>query len=284
MLNLAGILLFAERPEWIKPQFVIKAIRYPGNDIHASEFLDSEDFSGPMNKMFKDASAFIMRNLHKIQAEESINYPGRPEIPESVFEELLVNALSHMDYLINAPIRLFMFDNRIEIISPGHLPNNLTVAKIKSGNTNIRNPILVSYIAKGILPYKGLGSGIKRALENWPAIDFKDDREGCMFSAMVFRKELLGSGKVRNKFLNKSSLVREKFEGTFYSSGKNKFMKTSERIFYHLKQDSNITISMLAEELGISTRAIEKQLAGLKKANRIKRIGPNKGGYWEVME
>lgn len=283
-LNLAAILLFAERPEWVKPQFVIKAIRYPGNDIHSSDFLDSEDFTGPMNKMFKDASAFIMRNLHKIQAGESINYPGKPEIPESVFEELLVNALSHRDYLINAPIRLFMFDNRIEIISPGHLPNNLTVEKIKAGNTNIRNPILVSYIAKGILPYKGLGSGIKRALENWPEIEFKDDREGCMFSALIFRKEVLGSGEVRNKYFNGSSLVREKLDGAFYSSGKNKFGKTSERIFYHLKLDPNITISILAEELGISTRAVEKQLAGLKKANRIRRIGPNKGGYWEVME
>ena len=50
--------------------------------------------------------------------------------------------------MISAPIRLFIFDNRIEIISPGHLPNNLTVAKILAGNSNIRNPILVSYIAR----------------------------------------------------------------------------------------------------------------------------------------
>jgi predicted HTH transcriptional regulator len=46
-LNLAGVLMFAERPEWIKPQFVIKAIRYPGNQIHASEYVDTEDFAGP---------------------------------------------------------------------------------------------------------------------------------------------------------------------------------------------------------------------------------------------
>lgn len=58
-----------------------------------------------------------------------MNAPGQPEISESVFEELLVNALVHRDYLVSAPIRLFIFDNRIEIISPGHLPNNLTVEK-----------------------------------------------------------------------------------------------------------------------------------------------------------
>lgn len=72
------------------------------------------------------------------------------------------------------------------------LPNNLTVAKIRTGNSNIRNPILVSYIAKGLLPYRGLGSGIKRVLEDWPEIDFTDDRDGCLFTATVHRKEDIG--------------------------------------------------------------------------------------------
>ena len=80
------------------------------------------------------------------------------------------------------------FDNRIEIISPGHLPNNLTVEKIRTGSSNIRNPILVSYVAKGLLPYHGLGSGIKRALTLWPKIDFCDDRDGCLFVATVHRQ------------------------------------------------------------------------------------------------
>ena len=148
---------------------------------------DTEDFEGPLQKIFADALGFIMRNLHKVQAGRGVNAPGRPEIPESVFEELLVNALVHRDYLVNAPIRLFIFDNRIEIISPGHLPNNLTVEKIRNGNSNIRNPILVSYVAKGLLPYHGLGSGIKRALEQWPQIEFADDHDGCLFRVTVTR-------------------------------------------------------------------------------------------------
>ena len=187
-LNLAGVLLFAEQPEWIVPQFVVKAIRYPGNKIHATDYLDTEDFSGPLPKLFDGALAFVMRNLRKVQAGRGVNAPGTPEIPEAVFEELLVNALVHRDYLVSAPIRLFVFDNRIEIISPGHLPNNLTVEKIRAGNSNIRNPILVSYVAKGLLPYHGLGSGIKRALEKWPTIDFADDHDGCLFIATVHRK------------------------------------------------------------------------------------------------
>ena len=122
------------------------------------------------------------RNLHKVQAGRGVNAPGLPEIPEEVFEELLINALVHRDYLVSAPIRLLVFDYRIEIISPCHLPNNLTVEKIRTGNSNIRNPILASYIAKGLLPYHGLGSGTKRAQEKWPAIDFADDHDGRLFN------------------------------------------------------------------------------------------------------
>ena len=188
-LNLACVLMFTQHPEQIKPQFTVKAISYPGDAIHSHDYLDSEDYGGPLCKIFDDGMAFIMRNMHKIQAGRGVNDPGLPEVPHAVFEELLVNALVHRDYLIDAPIRLFIFANRIEIISPGHLPNHLTVDKIRTGNTNIRNPILASYVAKGVLPYRGLGSGIRRALAQWPAIEFIDDREGQLFTAIVFRNK-----------------------------------------------------------------------------------------------
>ena len=211
-LNLAAVLLFAEQPEFIVPQFVVKAIRYSGNEIHATDYVDTEDFTGPLRKIFDGSLAFVMRNLHKVQAGRGVNAPGLPEIPEIVFEELLVNALVHRDYLVSAPIRLFIFDNRIEIISPGHLPDNLTVEKICTGISNIRNPILVSYIAKGLLPYHGLGSGIKRALDKWPDIEFTDDHDRCLFIVTVHRKpvgELNLAVNVSEKAENPSGKRRE---------------------------------------------------------------------------
>jgi ATP-dependent DNA helicase RecG len=253
VLNLGGVLLFAERPEWIKPQFIVKAIRYPGNDIHASDYLDSEDFSGALPRMFEGAMTFVMRNLRKAQAGQGVNAPGTPEIPALVFEELLVNALVHRDYLISAPIRLFIFDNRIEIISPGHLPNNLTIPKIQAGNSNIRNPILVSYVAKGLLPYRGLGSGIKRALEDWPEIGFADDREGCLFTATIHRK-----AETRPE-------------------------KSSEKIMAALRADPSLAAKAIADRLRLTPRAVEKQIAKLREAGRIRRVGPDKGGHWEVV-
>lgn len=70
----------------------------------------------------------------------------------------------------------------------------LTVEKIRTGNSIIRNPILVSYVAKGLLPYRGLGVGIKRVLETWAEINFIDDRDGCLFTATVHRKTVKSSG------------------------------------------------------------------------------------------
>jgi predicted HTH transcriptional regulator len=96
------------------------------------------------------------------------------------------NALMHRDYFVSAPIRIFIFDDRVEIISPGHLTNNLTVANIKTGNSNIRNPVLTSFATK-LLPYRGLGTGILRALREYPSIEFESDRDGNLFRATIRR-------------------------------------------------------------------------------------------------
>jgi len=289
-LNLAGVLIFAEKPEWIVPQFVVKAIRYPGNAIHATDYTDTEDFAGPLRKIFDDAIAFIMRNLHKVQAGRGVNAPGTPEIPETVFEELLVNALVHRDYLVSAPIRIFIFDNRIEIISPGNLPNNLTVEKIRTGNSNIRNPILVSYVAKGLLPYHGLGSGIKRALENWPDIAFADDRDGCLFTATVHRKpagELELVNQPGNGSPNGSVISSEKTsEKTEMASGKRRESvgKASEKILDACRENGEITIPELAARIGITERSVERNIQSLRAKGLLRRVGGRKEGCWEVIE
>lgn len=281
-LNLAGVLLFAERPEWIKPQFMVKAVRYSGNQIHSTEYVDTEDFSGPLRSIFDGALSFVMRNLHKVQAGKGVNSPGTPEMPPSVFEELLVNALIHRDYLVSAAIRLFIFDNRIEIISPGCLPNNLTVERIRAGISNIRNPILLSYIAKGILPYKGLGSGIKRALEDWPDIAFTDDRDGCLFTATVHRKVAASgeaSGKTSGKGREPTKASEKMSEKTAKPSE-----KTSEKILAAISHDGSITIQTLSALIGVSERSIERNIENMQNKRRLRRIGPDKGGHWAVLK
>jgi len=186
VLNISGALLFAKTPQFRLPVFIVKAVCYPGNDIHLDRYLDSQDVTGKLADMFYQSLSFILGNIKHLQFDQNVNAVGEPEVPREALEELLANALIHRDYFVSAPVRIFVFSNRIEIISPGHLPNNLTIANIKSGNSNIRNPILASYATK-ILPYRGLGSGIRRALKAYSDIDFVDDREGNQFKVVIKR-------------------------------------------------------------------------------------------------
>lgn len=186
VLNISGALLFAKNPNFKLPMFIVKAIAFPGNEIHETEYLDSRDIKGKMADVFQQSMSFVLGNIRHIQGDQDVNAPGHPEIPQIALEELIANALIHRDYFVSAPIRIFIFDNRIEILSPGHLPNNLTIENIKSGNSNIRNPILASFATK-ILPYRGLGSGITRALKAYSHIRFEDDRDNNQFKVIIER-------------------------------------------------------------------------------------------------
>jgi ATP-dependent DNA helicase RecG len=186
-LNIAGSLLFSRSPQFRLPIFIIKAVAYPGEIIDESHYLDSQDLTGKMADIFQKAINFISNNLQRIQVDRSVNSTGELEIPRIVFVELLVNALIHRDYFVLAPIRLFVFSDRIELINPGHLPNNLTIENIKNGVSNIRNPILASFASK-ILPYRGLGNGIRRVLQAYQEVLFLNDKEGNLFKVTIERK------------------------------------------------------------------------------------------------
>ncbi|MBU0474135.1 MAG: putative DNA binding domain-containing protein [Bacteroidetes bacterium] len=187
-LNIAGLLLFGKEPAIYKSAFIIKAVRFIGNDATGDKYSDSVDIKGKLKIQFEGAIDFIKRNLKYPQQDKGINSLGELEIPLIVFEELVVNAIIHRDYFINAPIRIFVFDNRIEIISPGKLPNNLTIENIKSGNSNIRNDILTSFATK-VLPYRGIGTGIRRAIKNYPNIEFENNRDGETFTVIIKRRD-----------------------------------------------------------------------------------------------
>ncbi|MBT9160822.1 MAG: hypothetical protein DDT26_02118 [Dehalococcoidia bacterium] len=189
-LNVAGGLLFAKSPHYALPAFIVKAVAFVGTRIEDERYIDSRDIAGKLADVFQQTLGFIVANTRAAQGEQGFNSPGQPEIPRIVWEELVANALIHRDYFVSAPIRVLVFADRVEIISPGHLPNNLTIKNIKAGNSNMRNPILASFAAK-LLPYRGLGSGLLRSLRAWPQIELIDDRAGNLFKAIVARPSVL---------------------------------------------------------------------------------------------
>ncbi len=189
-LNVAGGLLFAKSPHYALPAFVVKAVAFVGTQIEDERYIDSRDIVGKLADVFQQTLGFIVANTRAAQGEQGFNSQGQPEIPRIVWEELVANALIHRDYFVSAPIRVLVFADRVEIISPGHLPNNLTIENIKAGNSNMRNPILASFAAK-LLPYRGLGSGLLRSLRAWSQIELIDDRAGNLFKAIVARPSVL---------------------------------------------------------------------------------------------
>jgi ATP-dependent DNA helicase RecG len=151
------------------------------------------------------------------------------------------------------------------------------VEKIRKGNASIRNPILVSYVAKGLLPYHGLGSGIKRALAAWPQIDFVDDRDGCLFTATVHRKpaEDLELVHLASKSKGKSNIT----------SGKRRESvgKASGMILNVCREKPSVTIPELAALIGITERSVQRNIQKLQKDGLLRRVGGRKEGHWEVL-
>lgn len=178
--------MFARDPAVRLPAFIVKAGCFPGTSVATETYTDSRDIKGKLAELFQQTMGFILINLRHVQGDQTVNSIGTPEIPRIALEEVVANALVHRDYFVSAPIRAFILDDRVEIISPGHLPNNLTVENIKTGNSVTRNPMLASF-ANHLLPYRGYGSGILRALAAHPAIDFVDDRDGNLFKAILRR-------------------------------------------------------------------------------------------------
>ncbi|MEN6618290.1 MAG: RNA-binding domain-containing protein [Rikenellaceae bacterium] len=185
-ITLGGLLFFSKNPQHYKPAFCIKAVSFFGNSIGGTEYRDSRDITGTIPDLFSEGMHFFNSNLKHVQAGQNFNSTGKLEISEVALEEILQNALVHRDYTKNAPIRIMIFDDRIEIVSPGCLPNSLTIESIKMGNAAVRNNLLISYCSK-LMNYRGFGSGIIRAISLQPNIEFINDVEGEQFIVKIPR-------------------------------------------------------------------------------------------------
>lgn len=186
-VTLAGLLFFGKKPQYFKPALCMKCVAFYGNSLGGSEYRDSRDVTGTIPVLYDEGMAFFKRNLLHTQQGQNFNSQGILEISEIALQELLENALIHRDYIKNSPIRLLIFDDRIEIVSPGSLPNSLTVEELRYGNPVVRNNLMVSY-ALHALPYRGLGTGIKRALELQPNIEFINAEDGNQFIVKIPRE------------------------------------------------------------------------------------------------
>ncbi len=151
----AGVLLCTPEPEQWLPNACITATRYRGQD-RASGQIDAQEITGPLNEQIAVAVAFVARNM-QVAARKDPARSDLPQYSERAVFEALVNAVVHRDYSMRGTkIRLSMFDDRLEIQSPGSLPNNLTVESMGSRQST-RNEALTSVLAR--MPVGGTRGG-----------------------------------------------------------------------------------------------------------------------------
>ena len=215
-LTMAALLLFGKYTQRWLPVMTAKCICFVGNSVGGKVFRDKvndADMEGNLLHQFDTIMDFFTRNLHNVQVGDEFNSMGKLEIPYSSLVEFTVNALVHRSLNLKAPVRIFIFDNRVEIHSPGDLPNGLTVDDIKLGTSMPRNMFLFSN-AIYLLPYTGVGSGITRALDENINVSFTNNPSAQEFVITVWREEsnqVEGeSNQVGNEVGTKSNQVEEK--------------------------------------------------------------------------
>lgn len=189
-ITMAAMLLFGKYTQRWLPAMTAKCICFVGNNLGGTQFRDKvndADIEGNLLHQFETIMDFFTRNLHHIQVGKEFNSQGVLEIPYTSLVEFTVNALVHRSLNATAPIRIFIFDDRVEIHSPGTLPNGLSVDDIVVGTSMPRNMFLFTS-AIHLLPYTGAGSGMLRALSEDMNVSFTNNDRTNEFVITINRK------------------------------------------------------------------------------------------------
>ena len=214
-LTVAAMLLFGKYTQRWMPMMTAKCICFAGNSVGSKVFRDKvndADMEGNLLHQYDTIMDFFTRNLHNVQVGDEFNSMGKLEIPYTSLVEFTVNSLVHRSLNMKAPVRIFIFDNRVEIHSPGALPNGLTIDDIKAGTSMPRNMFLFNN-AIYLLPYTGVGSGITRALDEDINVTFMNNDKAQEFVITAWRGEgnqVEGeSNQVGNQVEEKSNQVQD---------------------------------------------------------------------------
>lgn len=160
--TVAGLLCFGREPQRHLPTALVNAARIPGTTL-AGEPSDAKPVGGTLFDMLEETVRFLNIHLPTVHRIRGLESEVHPTLPIHALRELVVNALVHRDYTIAAPVRALLFDDRLEIRTPGQLPNTVTVASILQGAAHVlRNPTLYLIVYRaGLVTH--LGSGVMRA-------------------------------------------------------------------------------------------------------------------------
>ena len=291
--TVAGVLFATEHPESYLPSAFIQAVCYRGTERNADYQLDARDITGPLDVQIEEACRFVERNM-RIAA---IKNPARIDIPQyamnAVFEAV-VNAVAHRDYSISgSKIRLHMFADRLEIFSPGGLPNSMALDEIGERQF-ARNELICTCLSRS--PIKRRFAEVKR--------ERIMDKRGEGVPVILSASDRLSGKRPEYKLLGESELLltihsapiddRKKLRQMVLSSGDtiksgnetiNKANETlkgdEETIIETIKSKPGISLILLSGLLGKSRASVARKVSRLKRAREIEYRGSKKtGGYY----
>jgi ATP-dependent DNA helicase RecG len=264
-----GVLFFGSQPELFYEQAITRCVAFRG--VNKRYISDDKTYTGPLFVQYTNAREWLRGKLnvgYDIEGQGGGPRKEVWEIPETVFKEAIVNALSHRDYYEKGAVTTIeLFDDRVEISNPGGLL--ASVGKEFGHKSVSRNPLIFSLFQRMHLVEK-VGSGILRMEEmmianHLPAPIYQ--KEGLF--TITFKRPVLVEVEIKEKHENSVVVTVEE--------------TVEETILKLIQQKSSITTKELANETKLSIRGVEYQLNKLKSEGKIQRSGFKKGGHWVIV-
>ncbi len=175
-------------PEELFPEAIIQMALFKGNT--RAIFLDRKDATGPIDQQIEDAMKFVSRNIHLGSRISGVNREDFYELPMDSVREMISNAVCHRSYLLAGSVQVAIYDDRLEVTSPGKLKSDLSIEQMITGNSSVRN-IAIGAAFQYMHIIEKWGSGIPRIIKDAKAYglnppELKDF--GTSFRISLFRK------------------------------------------------------------------------------------------------
>jgi len=289
-LTNAAVLLFSNDSYYF-PQNVIRFIRYDGTEKkYGDEFnlIKDREWHGPLITAVRSAQDFVATQVKEytrlMHGNHNATFHTTPEYPEFTWKEGIANAAAHRIWGLRGDyIRVSMFDDRIEIFSPGKFPNVISIDNIKDTRF-ARNPKICE-ILNDFEIVRRLNEGVGRIYREMdeaglPAPEFKETDCGV---TLILRNGI--GEKYQNEFQNlpQKDISYSKGIRSKFGEIRKKFGRNSEEIVALMSSNPSISIKDISKQLSMSSRTIEKRVRELRENGVIRHLGPTKGGYWEIL-
>lgn len=242
----------------------IQCAIFKGND--RAYFVDRREFNGPIQEQMEAAYQYVLEKINRGMKIDGIYRQDVYELPIDSIRELIANAVAHRSYLDPGNIQVALYDNRLEITSPGMLMNGVTIEKMKEGYSKIRNRAIANAFSYMKIIEKW-GSGIPRIIRE------------CQEYGLPEPELIDFDGDFRINMYRQPSLIQAGTIGTIIGI---KVTSPEERVLTIMKQNARVTQKELQKELGNSLRTIKRMIAELQDKGYIVRRGNNRSGEWIV--